>query len=212
MKALKNILSPKEFQLLKKLNTPIKIQNFLDTLPINFEKKAETYMSPRRVLQEKKAMCIEGAMLAGVCLWLQGEEPLLLDLKSYNGDDHVVAIYKQNGYFGAISKTNHATLRFRDPVYKTIRELATSYFHEYFDVKTGEKILRSFSKPFNLRKKYGTTWITRMDEMFDVANDLDTSPHIMFTCKANLKHLRSADKMELKAGNILEWKKTNKRT
>lgn len=208
---LKKILTQEELRTLSKLNTPIKIQNFLDTLPINYEKKTETYMSPRRVLREKKAMCIEGAMLACVALKLHKQKGYLLDLQSHNGDDHVVALYRLNGFWGAISKTNHATLRFRDPVYKTVRELACSYFHEYFDVKTGEKILRKFSKPFDLFA-LGTDWITREDEMFDIADKLDTSPHESFTSKKNLKYLRFADQMELKAGRIIEWKKTDKGT
>jgi len=211
MKKIQKILTKAELSILKKLNTPKKIQDFLDTLPINYEKKKETYMSPRRVLREKKAMCIEGAMLACLCLHLQGKEGYLLDLKSHNGDDHVVALYKINNYWGAISKTNHCTLRFRDPVYETVREVATSYFHEYFDVKTGEKILRSFSEPFDLNK-FETSWITREDEMFDIADALDESPHVNFFPKQNQKHLRHADKMELKAGNIIEWKKTDKGT
>lgn len=211
MNHYQHILTAQELKVLNKLNTPIKIQDFLDRLPINHEKKGDTYMSPRRVLREKKAMCIEGAMLACLCLYLQNKDAYLLDLKSYNGDDHVVALYKINGYWGAISKTNHATLRFRDPVYKTVRELACSYFHEYFDTKTGEKILRSFSKPFDLRK-LGTDWIIREDEMHDLAETLDNSPHEDFTLKQNIKHLRYADPMELKAGKIIEWKKSDKRT
>ena len=125
-------LNYKELKILKKLNSPIKIQNFLDTLSINHEKNGETYKSPRRVLADKSAHCLEGAMLASLCLWIAGKQSLIMDLKSDCGDDHTVALYKINGYWGAISKTNHATLRFRDPVYKTIRELALSYFHEYF--------------------------------------------------------------------------------
>jgi hypothetical protein len=145
--------SKSELAILNKLSTPIKIQDFLDTIPINFEKKGETHMSPRRVLRENKAHCIEGALLAAVALWLHGHEPLLLDLKAHpHDDDHVVALYKINNLWGAISKSNHSTIRFRDPVYKTIRELALSYFHEYFEEKSGKKVLYSYSKPFNLKK------------------------------------------------------------
>src|SRR3954471_11918592 len=101
-------LTKDELKVLRKLNTPIKIQDFLDTLPINFEKLGDTQMSPRRVLREKKAHCIEGALLAATALWLHGKEPLLLDLKAVpHDDDHVVALYKINGLWGAISKTNH---------------------------------------------------------------------------------------------------------
>src|SRR3989338_6552129 len=124
-------LSKKELAIFKKLNTPIKIQDFLDKIPMNWEKKGETYFSPRRALEARKMHCLEGAIFAATALWLQGEKPLLLDLKAKGDDDHVVALYRRNGYWGAISKTNHAALRFRDPVFKTLRELAVSYFHEY---------------------------------------------------------------------------------
>jgi hypothetical protein len=124
----------------------------LDTLAINHEKNGETYKSPRRVLKERSAHCLEGAMFASLCLLFAKQKPLIMDLKSDCGDDHTVALYKVNSYWGAISKTNHATLRFRDPVYKTIRELALSYFHEYFDLKTGKKILESYSEPFDMKK------------------------------------------------------------
>jgi hypothetical protein len=197
-------LTKQELKILKKLNTPIKIQNFLDTLSMNHEKNGETYKSPRRVLKDKSAHCLEGAMLASLCLWIQGERPLIMDLKSETGDDHTVALYKINGYWGAISKTNHATLRFRDPVYKTARELALSYFHEYFDLKNGKKILESYSEPFNM-KKFDSKWITTDEELFDLADTLDGSKHHRFYPAKNKKFLRKADKMEMKAGNILEW-------
>lgn len=207
-------LTTKELKLFKKLNTPIKIQNFLDTVPINYEKHGETYMSPRRVLKKNKMHCMEGALLAAAALWIQGEQPLLLDLKvkpSKTSEDHVVALYKRNGYWGAISKTNHASLRFRDPVYKTIRELALSYFHEYFVDKRGNKILRSYSKPFNL-KKFGEGWITADEELTDIVEAIDFSKHTNILPKKNLKYIRKADPMERKAGELLEWKRTDPRT
>ena len=148
-------LPAKYFNKLQTLNSAIKIQNFLDKISMNFEEGGETYMSPLRVLTLKKAHCLEGALLASLALWIHGRVPLLLDLKSHNGDDHICCLYQENGYWGAISKTNHATLRFRDPVYLTIRELVLSYFHEYFDLKSGEKILRTYSEPFDMRK-WGT--------------------------------------------------------
>ncbi len=211
-------LTAAELKILRKLDTPIKIQDFLDTLPINFEKKGDTHMSPRRVLKVKRAHCIEGALLAAVALWLHGKEPLLLDLKAMpHDDDHVVALYKINGLWGAISKTNHATVRFRDPVYRTVRELALSYFHEYFLdknirpskrglVRAGTKVLYSYSKPFNL-KKLGADWITSEDDLWDLALALDESPHIPLFPKKQKKFIRKADKMEQKAGKLMEWKK-----
>jgi len=205
-------LSQKELAILKKLSTPIKIQNYLDKMPINWEKRGETYMSVRRVLREGKMHCLEGAFLAAVALLLQGEKPLVMDLKTDGSDaDHVVTLYKRNNRWGAISKTNHATLRFRDPVYKTLRELALSYFHEYFDNRTGKKMLISHSNVFNL-KRFGTRWITAEEELFDIMEAIDDAPHFKIVPKKNIRFIRRADKMEKKAGSLIEWKKTNPRT
>lgn len=204
-------LDKKEFSILKKLSTPIKIQDFLDKLPVNFEKKGETNMSPQRALREKKAHCFEGALLAALALWIAGEEPLLLDMKSTTEDwDHVLAPYKRGGYWGAISKTNHATIRFRDPVYKSIRELVLSYFHEWFMNKNGKKTLRSFSKPYNL-KKLGKGWITSEKNLWHLVKILDKLPHYPVAPKKNLKLLRRADKMEMKAGKLAEWGKDGRK-
>ena len=205
-------LTKPELKILKKLSTPIKIQDFLDSLPVNWEKKGETYMSPRRSLKAKKMHCFEGALLAALALWLQGEKPLLMDFQNSGDEDHVIALYKRNGYWGAISKTNHSTLRYRDPVYKTLRELAASYFHEYWRQKDGKKTLVAFSaEPFDLRK-YGKKWVTAEEELFDIVNDIDDAPHTQIIPKKNKKLLRRADKMERQAGKMIEWKKTHPRT
>jgi hypothetical protein len=204
--------TPSELKIFTSLSTPIKIQDYLDAMPTNWEKKGETCMSPRRVLANKKAHCLEGAMLAAAALWVHGEPPLLFDLKTANRDDHVVALYRRNGYWGAISKTNHATLRFRDPVYKTLRELALSYFHEYFDNATGKKILRAYSaKPFDLRQ-YGDEWITSEEELFHIDRAIDRAPHVSLMPKKNGRMIRLADKIERKAGRITEWRKSDPRT
>lgn len=204
-------LTPSELVVFKKLTTPSKIQDFLDTFPINWEKSGETYMSPRRTLREKKMHCLEGALVAATALWLQGEQPLLLDLKAPGkkfDDDHVVTLYKRNGYWGAISKTNHAALRFRDPVYKTLRELALSYFHEYFDNATGKKILRAYSKPFDLAK-LSPVWVTSEEDLHFIAEALDHSPHYPLFPKTHEKLLRNADHMELLAGKLIEWQEND---
>ncbi len=200
-----------ELTTLRKISTPIKIQDFLDTFPINHEKRGETYMSPRRTLASGKMHCLEGALVAALALWLHGEPALLMDLKTKGDDDHVVTLYKRNGYWGAISKTNHASLRFRDPVYKTLRELALSYFHEYFLDSTGKKVLRSFSEPFNL-KKLGTKWITADEDLFSIAEAIDASPHHNLVPKKNIRLIRPADSMERKAGKIIEWPKSHPKT
>jgi len=204
--------SPAERALIAPLTTPAKIQDFLDHLAINHEKRGETCMSPRRVLEERKAHCLEGALLAASILWNNGERPLLMELHSTDADDdHAVALYKRGGLWGAISKTNHATLRFRDPVYRTTRELALSYFHEYFVNATGEKVLRSYTRPFSL-KQFGTTWITTSDDVWDIAYALQDRPQIPLVPKANEPHLRAADRLERRAGSIIEWPRRHPRT
>jgi hypothetical protein len=122
-------------KIFKKLSTPQKIQDFLNSLKFNFEDDGETCMSPRQVLLKGKAHCMEDAMFAAAALEFHGHKPLILDLRATErpyDSDHVVAVFKKFGCFGAISKTNHAVLRYREPIYKSIRELALSYFHEYF--------------------------------------------------------------------------------
>ncbi|HVX90428.1 MAG TPA: hypothetical protein VHC20_02200 [Candidatus Paceibacterota bacterium] len=197
---------------LRKLTTPAMIQDFLDAIPMNHEKQGETHRSVHAALTADKAHCIEGALIAAAALMLQGEKPLLMDLTAHRpDDDHVVALYKKNGYWGAISKTNHPTIRFRDPVYRTLRELALSYFHEWFMNGDGKKTLKSFSKPLNLRK-FGTDWITSEKDLWYLDKVLNQLPHYALVPKGNAKYIRTADKMELAAGRIIEWPESDTRT
>lgn len=207
-------LTAREYATLSRLSTPIKIQDFLDSLPMNWEKKGDTHMSPRRMLRQKKAHCIEGALLAAAALWLHGEPPLIMNVSPRLGkgdDDHVIALYKRGGRWGAISKTNHATIRFRDPVYRTLRELVLSYFHEWFLNSTGEKVLECYSKPLDLRK-FGTDWITSEKDLWNIADALSELPHYFIVPKGNWRYVRRADSMELKAGKLIEWPKSDPRT
>ncbi|MBX4205466.1 MAG: hypothetical protein KW788_04800 [Candidatus Doudnabacteria bacterium] len=176
----------------------------MNSLPANKELKGETCMSPRMVLQKKTAHCAEGALLAAAIFMYHGRKPYLLDLRSTKHDqDHVVALFKENGHWGAVSKTNHAVLRFREPVYRTVRELAMSYFHEYF-LDNGHKTLREFSRPFNLAA-YDESWITADFDLWSIMDDLDASPHFPIVSLPMLKKLRRADKIEIQAGLIKEW-------
>src|SRR5678809_1459970 len=120
-----------EFLALERLSTPQKIQAFLNAVPINHEIGGETVLSVREVLRQRRAHCIEGAMLAAAALWVNGEPPLLMDMQAVRDFDHVICLFRRNGRWGAISKTNGIGLRGRDPVYKSLRELAMSYVHEY---------------------------------------------------------------------------------
>lgn len=200
-------LTKDHLSILSLLDTPQKIQDFLDSLPQNHEENGETCMSPVRVLSEQKAHCIEGAMLAATALMLAGEKPLIMSLKVSQGDqDHIVALYKKNGYWGAISKTNHAVLRFRDPVYRTPRELALSYFHEYFLLDNGKKTMTGYSKPINLRR-FGTKWVTAEEDLWEIGNAIFNMTHIPAVPKGNEVYLRNASPLERAAAGIQEWKK-----
>ena len=192
-------------------------------------------MSPRFVIKTQKAHCMEGAMLAAAALEFHGARPQVLDLRSAAHDfDHVVAVFKRYGHFGAISKTNHAVLRYREPVYKTIRELALSYFHEYFDDKGG-KTLRDYSEAFDLRYfdvhppltppikggefksslplvgsppaggREGVNWRTSAENLFEIPEKLDNSKHYKILSRKQLANLRKADKIEIKAGKLVEF-------
>jgi len=207
-------LTPQEYAMLAKLSTPAKIQDFLDALPMNFEKRGDTHRSPRAVLRARKAHCIEGAMLAATALWIAGEPPLIMNLSARMGRgdvDHVITLYKRNGHWGAVSKTNHAVLRFRDPIYRTLRELALSYFNEWFLLPSGEKTLECYSKQLDMRR-FGTKWITTEKDLWEVADALSVLPHYDLVPKGNWRYVRKADSMELKAGSFIEYQKSDPRT
>jgi hypothetical protein len=200
---------PDEFSIFKKLRTPAAVQDFLNSLEINFPGRRHTYASPLMVLRTGKAHCMEGAMLAAAALWYNGYAPLLLDLKTTDADeDHVVALFKEGNRWGAVSKTNHAVLRYRDPVYRDPRELAMSYFNEYF-LDSGAKTLRSYSAPFDLLRygaKHGDGWLTARGDLAAIAGALDFSKHFQIVSAAAARRLRRADKSEIEAGKIVEWK------
>lgn len=204
-KKLQALLSPEEHKLFKKLSSPTKIQDYLDALPINFELSGETLMSPRRLIQEQKAHCIEGALFAAAALAYHGELPLLLDLQTIEDDeDHVVTLFKKNNLWGAISKTNHAILRYRDPVYESVRELAMSYFHEYMMID-GKKTLRAFSAPYDLRQYAPEKWVTPMEDMEWMAEELDASKHFPAVPKNMIRSLRKATRIEIRTLDFTEW-------
>lgn len=200
-------LDVQEYRLLKRLNTPRMVQDFLNTLKQNHEPDGDTCYSPRSVIKYKQAHCIEGAMLAALAFRVHGQKPLVLDLTSSRHDfDHVVAPFKQHGCWGAVSKTNHAVLRYREPVYKTIRELVLSYFHEYFD-KNGFKTLRSYSQPVDLSRFDAQKWMTNETDNWFVAQYLVDVKHYPLLTRGQIATLRNADPVEIRAGEIVEWKK-----
>lgn len=168
-------------------------------------------MSPRRVLREQKAHCLEGALFAACALWMHGEKPLLMDLTSKPfDDDHVVALFRVHGYWGAISKTNHAVLRYRDPIYKSVRELAFSYFHEYYMTKNGAKTLVSYSRPLDLTR-FGNEWVAAEEELHFIAEALDDVRHYLMVPKG-VGAIRPAGKFERNITDAQEWKVRDPRT
>lgn len=193
-----------ELKIFKRLDTPKKIQDWLEAIPVSFK---GTCWSPKKVLRNNKTNCIEGAILAAAILLFHKQKPLLMDLKSVDHDfDHVVALFKKNRKWGAISKTNHAVLRFREPVYCSPRELAMSYFHEYF-TDDGKKTMRGFSAPFNLLKIPGKDWLTSKKDLWGISKALDKFPHSKILGKSALAGLRRADPVEIEAGKIVQYKK-----
>ncbi len=194
-----------EFKIFKKLDTPAKIQDFINSIPINFEKGRETNHSPLSTLKTNRAHCMEAALLAAAIFWYHGEKPLLLDLKAEDHDiSHAVALFKRNNRWGAISKVNHPYVRYRDPVYKTIRELVMSYFNEYFK-KNRKKTLRTYSKPVSLLS-LDSEWVISPKSLWYTIEFLDKTPHFNIFERGSEKYLRPMDTIEVKADEILEWK------
>ncbi|TAL50242.1 hypothetical protein EPN81_03260 [Patescibacteria group bacterium] len=200
-------LTKEEVKILKSLIRPRRVQDFLDTIPINFEEEGDTVLSPRRVLREHRAHCIEGALLAACAFALQGRRPLLLDLTSaHHDDDHVVALFQEQGRWGAVSKTNHAVLRYREPVYRTVGELAMSYFHEYF-LHDGRKTLRSYSRPVDL-SRFHRGWMVEEENLWYIVDALNNAPHTDILRPGQGNALRRADAIEIDAGKLTQWKQT----
>jgi hypothetical protein len=193
-----------EFRVLRELDRPRKVQDFLDRIPTNKERGGETCMSPLMMLRRNKAHCMEGALLAALALWMHGNAPLILDLKTSAADvDHLVALFRVDGYWGGITKTNHAVLRYREPIYRDVRELAVSYFHEYI-MNDGAKTLRQYSEPFDLRKWHGN-WTTADEHLWDLERAIDLSPHHRLVSRKQIAGLRKADSIEIKAGKITQY-------
>lgn len=154
---------------------------------------------------------MEGALLAATSLTYHGRESLLLDLRSTVHDlDHVVALFKEQKLWGAISKTNHPVLRYRDPVYRSVRELAMSYFHEYF-LNSGKKTMRAYSRPFSLKKFKPETWVIAVGNLDWLAEALDDSPHFPIAPPSAIKKLRKASDFEIRAIKMKEWTKKGER-
>jgi hypothetical protein len=199
-----------EYATLRRLRTPERIQEFLLGLKQNFELQGETCNSVRTVLRERRAHCIEGAITAACALWIHGEPPLLLDLQAVHDFDHVVALYRRNGRWGAISKTNGIGLRWRDPVYRSLRELAMSWLHEYYN-KRDRKTLRTYSRPYDLRRMAPAGWVTAEDGAWELVDHLEAVRHYRLMTPAQARSLVRRDPFEREVGNLLQYRRPKKR-
>ncbi|MFL6570573.1 MAG: hypothetical protein ACJ8G4_02375 [Burkholderiales bacterium] len=198
-------LTPAEFAVLKRLDTPHKIQEFVSSLRSNFEVGGQTCLSVREVLKQRRAHCIEGAMLAACAFWVHGEPPLLLDMRAVHDFDHVVALYRRHGLWGAISKTNGIFLRSRDPVYRDLRELAMSYFHEYAN-RRNDKTLREYSVPYDLRRMDPRVWVSGESGAWPVATALDHIRHFRLVEGRHLRLVSRRDPFERRASALSQYR------
>jgi hypothetical protein len=208
---LRALLTPAEHRLFARLDTPQKIQDFLDRLPANFEPDGDTAMSPRRVLQTRTAHCSEGAILAAAVLAYHGRPAWLMDIQALPSDqDHIVTLFKERGLCGALSKTNHAILRWRDPIYASARELAMSYAHEYC-LPGGKKSMLTYSKPFSLARYSPQRWVIAAEDLDWLLDELDSSPHLPVAPQHAMRKRRRSSQVELLAQDLVEWPDPRKR-
>lgn len=191
-----------ELAILRRLKTPQKIQSFLDSeIGYNKEPQGPTCRSPRRVLRDRLAHCMEGALFGAAALRVQGFPALLLDLEAVRDDDHVLAIFQQYGHWGAIAKSNYSGLRFREPVYRTLRELAISYFEHYYNL-AGEKTLRNYSRPVNLRRFDRIGWMTAEDDVWEIPDYLLGIAHTPLLKTSMTRRLNHVDARLQAAGRL----------
>ncbi len=189
-------LSPEHLRTLRALNTPAKIQKFIDGLTYQY---ADTAGSPARVLGERKGHCMEGALLAAAAFRVNGHPPLLMDLEAVRDDDHVIALYRERGLWGGVAKSNFAGLRLRAPIYRTLRELALSYFEHYYNLR-GERTLRAYSVPVDLARLDREHWMTAEEDLWIVPELLIAARHYPLFPDKVARELPRLDRRSFEAG------------
>jgi hypothetical protein len=190
--------TPDEIKFLKTLDDPDKIQGFLDSIEYN---PVYECRSPRWVIKKRSAHCFEGALFAAAALEFNGRKPLLVDLKAYNDDDHVITIFREDGYWGAVAKSNFTSLRYREPVYRSLRELVMSYFDFYFNTD-GDKSLRSYSLPLNLDIYKSRHWETTDEDLEYIGEKLENIRHFHVVNIKMIRNLKRASNIMLQAGML----------
>jgi len=185
-----------ELRKLRSLKDPHGIQRFIDEMPYHL---ADTAWSPRRVLQERTSHCLEGAIFAAAALRANGRAPLIFDLEAEGDTDHVVALFRTDGHWGSIAKSNYTGCRYREPVYRSLRELAMSYFEGYFNLRR-ERSLRTFSRPVNLARFDHLDWMTTEKPVWFIAEYLFTIRHYQLLTPSMVKRLHRLDDRSFRAG------------
>ncbi len=187
-----------ELRLLSSLSSPDKIQSFLDTLEYSAESR---YRSPQSVLRDRTAHCYDGAVFAAMALRRLGYLPLIVDMDAVRDDDHVIAIFKRHGRFGAIAKSNFVGLRYREPVYSSLRELVMSYFESFYNIDY-EKTLRQYTRPLNLSTFDALNWTTSDAALDAIADRLDDIRIYKILTAAMARSLSPVDKRTYEAGML----------
>jgi hypothetical protein len=187
-----------EVAFLKTMSDPDKIQGFLDSIDYNPNYECR---SPRWVIKKRSAHCFEGALFSAAALEFSGHKPLIVDMKAFNDDDHVIAVYKADGHWGSVAKSNFTTLRFREPVYRTLRELIMSYFDFYFNTD-GDKSLRSYSLPLDLSIYKSRNWTTTDEDLEYIGDKLESMRHYPVVNSKMISNLKRASEISLKAGML----------
>jgi hypothetical protein len=181
-----------EKRILDRLDSPERIQGFLDDR-VQYGRDSR-YRSAWAVMRDRKAHCLDGALFACAALRYHGKAPLVLDLRALpEDDDHVIAVFQSRGAWGAIAKSNFSGLRYRDPIYQTLRELVMSYFDHYFD-RNGNKSLREFSEPYDLRESDDLNWLNDDSKLEELAARLDAVPHQRLITPSQANTLARADR------------------
>src|SRR6202451_1076467 len=188
-----NCFNSRERRVFSRLTDPVRIQRFLDDdLAYNLEPSGDTCYSPRLTLEKGVAHCMEGALVAAVALRTLGYPPLIVDLEDVRDSDHVLAVYRVHGLWGAVAKSDYSGLRSREPVYRTLREMVMSYFEHFFN-PAGEKTLRTFSRPVNLRRFDRMGWETREGDVWEIPNYLCGIPHTRLIDRTMERRLSKMD-------------------
>ncbi|HML16112.1 MAG TPA: hypothetical protein VK419_03765 [Bryobacteraceae bacterium] len=195
-------LDLRERRIFRSLKSPAAIQRFLDQdIGYNQEPHGHTCYSPRMVLRKRVAHCMEGALVAALGLRQLGHPPLLVDMEAVRDSDHVIAVYRVRGFWGAVAKSDYAGLRSREPVYRTLRELVMSYFEHYYN-HAGEKTLRTYSRPVDLRRFDSLDWVTREGDVWEIPNHLCDIPHTAILARGMERRIARMDRRLYRAGKI----------